>query len=801
MTFKSTHILGTVLVTLALVSGVLWANTLAAQIQSSGGPRKPDEVITIETGDVFEIMSVSDDPRAKTVWILMQDRTFIEAAQNKIFRTRQVLPGDYLLDGSIDEPMVGSQTRRLFLLRILPRAPKDPSQNPSTEILKTFPRTELGGITLPENLHVVKFEPDPAQSKRFAIITDANAGQAAPDNLDTYSFAEASPLYMWFGTPRDRTMEVAIERSDNTIWRQTIALTIGEPESIVQNQGIVASVLTDGKVRFALEQPPAASQPLLVLWEFGDGGQSMRTSPTHKYTKDGTYTIRVSVRNVTTGEVTSSTETTIQVTGTQGTGSTSSEASSVAAASSSSAPAVVDDGPSFFATAIERLNSGFARTILMVVGIIVILGLILIVINRLLKRSKLDKTLEAAESTLLKQKSVQEIIDSPAAPMQVKRAPKEESKGIEEERNRGTEEKSVPETESSNNPTPTPNPEPIIDEAAAPSWLKKGLSKGTQEPRNGRTEERRSRGTEEQMNASAELTTASEIEEIKEPKPVSEPVLESPVAEIPTPTPEPTIDESAAPAWLKKGLSTETTQTEPTPTPAPERTPEPEPEEFSLEPDTTEQTTSELQPDLSAVASVKEEPAAMITPTPAPATATPNVAPKTDEREEARKEREREKKRLKRQRYRENLKKRRQEKKGVQGEQGIKGVQEKVIPVSPAPTPKEVSVPEEVIKKLSKTEIVKAPEPVKAPEVVPTPELPAAKPEKELPPAQPKNELPAAQPNSELPAAQPSAELPAVPEPAPNPSPSSNPPDEDIQFIIRADDVGNDSNDNTGKMQ
>lgn len=761
MTFKSTHILGTVLVTLALVSGVLWANTLAAQIQSSGGPRKPDEVITIETGDVFEIMSVSDDPRAKTVWILMQDRTFIEAAQNKIFRTRQVLPGDYLLDGSIDEPMMGSQTRRLFLLRILPRAPKDPSQNPSTEILKTFPRTEPGGITLPENLHVVKFEPDPAQSKRFAIITDANVGQAAPDNLDTYSFAEASPLHMWFGTPRDRTMEVAIERSDNIIWRQSIALTIGEPESIAQNQGIVASVLTDGKVRFALEQPPAASEPLLVLWEFGDGGQSMRTSPTHKYTRDGTYTVRVSVRNVTTGEVTSSTETTIEVTGTQGTGSTSSAASSVAAASSSSAPAVVDDGPGFFATALERLNSGFARTVLMVVGIIVILGLILIVINRLLKRSKLDKTLEAAESTLLKQKSVKEIIDTPAAPMQVKRAPKEE---------RGSEEPSP-------SPTPQPQLEPVIDESAAPSWLKKGLSKGNEEPMK--------QGTDEQKNGSTELATGAGTEEAQEPDNQDEP--QAPTTE--TPNPHPTLSPTSEPQ------------------------PEPETEVFSLEPDVAKETTpapetlmtpqpqapvapEALTPNPSfeelaklsvSPGPVPSAPAPVITNTASPTTP---VATKVDPREEARKEREREKKRLKRQRYRDNLKKRQQEKKGVQGEQGIKGVQEKVIPVSPAPTPKEVSVPEEAIEELPKTEIVKAPEPVKAPEVVPTPELPAAKPEMELPPAQPKNELPAAQPNSELPAAQPSAELPAVPEPTPNPSPSSNPPDEDIQFIIRADNVG-----------
>lgn len=39
------------------------------------------------------------------------------------------------------------------------------------------------------------------------------------------------------------------------------------------------------------------STPLTYLWDFGDGTSSTETTPSHVYTKRGTYTIKLTVTN------------------------------------------------------------------------------------------------------------------------------------------------------------------------------------------------------------------------------------------------------------------------------------------------------------------------------------------------------------------------------------------------------------------------------------------------------------------------------------------------------------------------
>jgi hypothetical protein len=457
--------------------------------------------------------------------VLTQDRTFIEATRNAVFRTRQIQPGEYLLDGTIREPMLDRDIRRIFLLRIVPHVPKDPAAAGSNngEIVATMPRNEQGVITLPENFHVVRFTPDPAITAHFAVVLDAAAAQASPDNIDTYSYSEASPLFVWFAEPRDRTMELAIQRKDGSVSRTQVKLKIGEPENLISSQGIIASARSDGSVKFALQAPPLPGVQAIALWDFGDGTQSLLLSPAHKYARNGTFTIRVSVRDIMNGNILGGAQTTINVTGIDETGSgatTVSSSSSSAQSSSSSAPATGGPSGGFFSTLWDRLNSAFVRTILIVVGIIVILGLLVLVIMRLLRRSRLDKTLEDAESLLLKKNAVQSVIDAPAAPLQVKRAPKAEEVTPE-----------VIDTEDHPvvRETPPSSTEPHIDEAAAPSWLKKGLSGSSTTP-------------------AEESAPAPESEPESEPEPVPEPVAE-PLPEPPSTEPAP--EEASTPSWMQ----------------------------------------------------------------------------------------------------------------------------------------------------------------------------------------------------------------------------------------------------------
>lgn len=722
---RSVGLVLTLAVSMALIQGG------RAQLSGQNAARTPDETIEIEAGDVFEILAKSDDPTAEAVWVLTQDRTFIEATRNAVFRTRQIQPGEYLLDGTIREPMLDRDIRRIFLLRIVPHVPKDPTNTPpqTGEIVSTMPRSEQGVITLPENFHVVRFTPDPAITAHFAVVLDAAAAQASPDNIDTYSYSEASPLFVWFAEPRDRTMELAIQRKDGSVSRTQVKLKIGEPENLISSQGIIASARSDGSVKFALQAPPLPGVQAIALWDFGDGTQSLLLSPAHKYARNGTFTIRVSVRDIMNGNILGGAQTTINVTGIDETGSgattvssSSSSAQNSAQSSSSSAPATGGSSDGFFATLWDRLNSAFVRTILIVVGIIVILGLLVLVATRLLRRSRLDKTLEDAESLLLKKNAVQSVIDAPAAPLQVKRAPK-------------TEEVAPEVLDTEDHPvvreTPPISTEPHIDESAAPSWLKKGLT-GSSTP------------------VAEEPAPAPEPIQEPVPEPAPEPVVEPPVAE-------PAVEEVSTPSWMMPPEETPAPPTieesappvaEPAPTVATEPTP-------VIEPVVAPEPIVEPVPQPESV--VSPEPIAPATPAPTPA------RPKDD----ARAEREREKRRLKRQRYRQNLKKREQEKKAA-------------APVStPAETEPSVSIQTPVSA------------PIDAP--VPSPVLPPENFAEELPAAQPEHELPAAKAASELPAPAPAAELPSAPSLSEPPATPTNS-DEDVKFIIRADNVGDDQN-------
>ncbi len=720
---------------LALVTAVTLSQAGLAQLQD-GGKRQPDETIQIEAGEVFEILAESDDPSAETVWVLTQDRKFIEAARSKVFRTRQVQPGEYLLDGTTLEPMLGREVRRLFFLRIVPHTPKDPgSLTPEAgTLVTTSPRSTQNIVTLPENFHVLSFQPDQTDTMHFAVILDAAANQSAPDNMDTYAYSEASRLFVWFVSPRERMMEVAIQRKDGTIARSPLQLKIGEPENVISAQGILANARDDGSVRFALETPPRAGQHVVTLWDFGDGAQSLLLSPSHTYAKNGTYTVRVSVRDIMNGLVINDAQTTLTITGiTEPTGSgtvVSSSSSSVSSASSSVA-GTPTTGDGFFATLFARLNAPFARAVLIGVSIIVLLGLLVLVVMRLLRRSRLDETLESAESLLIKKNAVQAVIDAPAVPLQVKRSPK-------------VEEEVLPEPEPTSEPVAEPPPaEPVIDVDAAPSWLKKGLE-ATETTSN----ETEPVPTQPEPTFEPAAPVAPERLVFEEaPTPMTEPVAE-PEPE-PVPTPEPVFVPEPAAEPVPEPIVEPVVVPEPEPVAAPVIEPEPEPEPVPQTP------TSAAQPAAAPVQTTLD----------------------------AKAEREREKRRLKRQRYRQNLKKREQENK-VKDEVKPKGTTDIPVATEESPEPlnlnPNLSVPEP-------TPIIEPqPEPVIAPE--PILALPPENFAEELPAAQASAELPAARPSSELPAPTAESALPAAPSLAEPPVAPTNS-DEDVQFIIRADNI------------
>ena len=74
---------------------------------------------------------------------------------------------------------------------------------------------------------------------------------------------------------------------------------------LVEKQGLTVSL--SARIDTLLRE----GKQLLLEWDFGDGTQSLLDSPTHTYLAAGTYAIRLSVRNILTGEPMTTASTTV----------------------------------------------------------------------------------------------------------------------------------------------------------------------------------------------------------------------------------------------------------------------------------------------------------------------------------------------------------------------------------------------------------------------------------------------------------------------------------------------------------
>lgn len=734
----------------------LLAPVILAQLAPPASP-VADEVITVEAGETVEMIPATRDPQATYSWVLLKDQKFLEATRDRVFRTRQVQTGDYLLEAGLDEPTSGLQARRVFRIRVIPHTPKDPAQATGTPVqtVTTFPPLDGDVIGMPKDVQVVKFTPDQTSAVRFAIILDATQPQAAPDNMSTGSFTDATPLFVWFPVMEERSIEVAIQRKDGTIDRRTLHLGESKlPETIVSAQGIIASARDDGSVRFTLEKPLPVS-PTLVLWDFGDGSQSLVTSPVHLYARDGTYVVRASVRDLRTGTVTNNAQTAISVTGIGG-GSSSAGSEQSSSLSSSSASAASSASSAASGGSFAFLSSPFVQTIVILMIILIILAFVVWLVLALLRRLRLHERLEDAETTLLKEDKLKTVTDAPAPALTIKRSTPvidvvpeetmEENIADAQEDDRKEEAAQVAATKKRDEQVVPP--EPVIDESNAPTWLKKGLE--------------------------TPLSPAKPEPAVDTPAP--ETVSPEPA---PAPTPEPVIAETAplagsdapAPSWLQ-AAPTPTVEPAPPPAPTPVAEPKPEPK-----PEPIKEPTPVVAPPAQAP---KVEPKPSVAQAPTPAAVNSPEA-------NARSERERERRRLKRQRYRENLKKRKQEDKVA-------------APATPLPTP---------VKPPETKPVVQAPVvPTSAPVEAPKPQIESPAPIVEIATPAPEPELPAPSVEDFLPPAAPAPEVPtpvtmeegktetiaptAPVTPAPSETPQNN--DEDVKFIIKAESISADDN-------
>ncbi len=665
------HTTGLMLGAVTLAALLPLRSTVAAQ--DSGVP-----TINLSAGAFFEILAETDIEDPSVSFVLTQEREFLSASRDPLFRYRFLEPGAYFLTGELVSADGSRSHRRDIRIQVIPRETGTDDVIPEKSVSKqlgavvdTLPLQQSDGTLTLEPHGLVRFLPVQRDLQSIALDLDVArdvSGDGDPGNDNQSAGTElgsaSRALYLWFvdvETPRE--MRITAKRTNDEVLTQTLRLLRsgeGSPAPLAVpdaapltppvtkepvHGGITSQVHPDGSVRFSvsLRDPLPADIPFLYEWNFGDSSKSLLDHPLHTFPKPGVYTVELRIVDLRTYEERVKLRSDVQVT--------------------------MGEEPKEIQERNKREESvkgsgGFGRMVVTILKLLSVLllcaaaGAAIVFVIAKLKGRKLSDRLESAEKKIVGE-APKEAEESPP-PMEitaeeVREIPEEEAQPPEPDLPSVALAKEGPEPE----PEPATEPTPPAP-SDLPEWLR--TEKRTQEP-----------GTRNQEPGVSPLPTP-----VVTPAIPSEPPAPNVAHDAFTPTPEQlTVDEEAAPSWLTQGLegakAEGQTPTAPPPpelanhlqpspvTPSPVEGPPPPPPEPVLSPVEGPPPSPSVQPhpDTSAA--------------PLRGAAVPDQ-PLTPE------EKERLKKKRKRQRYRENVKKRHAE--GV-SEQGTENREQSVEEVQP----------------------------------------------------------------------------------------------------------------------
>ncbi|TSC79046.1 MAG: hypothetical protein G01um101425_892 [Candidatus Peregrinibacteria bacterium Gr01-1014_25] len=544
--------------TFVIGAGILCASLLGArglaQVQDLGEPTR----LTIGAGDVLEILPVHSLVSAEAAWIRTQDRTFLEASKDGIFRTRIVQPGEYIVTADFFDADRNERVHGVLALTVLPREEftETAFDTFSGSLIRTSPaRGPSGAIPMdPTNrivqLHAADGSPFPLHMDIDAA-TDADGNGTADDdtqNAGTFFQTEGTTLTVWFLEPvTERSLMVFTDDRSRTDGF-SIGSAINEPpeESTPPSKQIRivhGSPEEDGTVAFTVafdEAPPA--EGFLTEWTFGDGEQSLLANPQHTFSP-GTYTVVVRLIDIASGNEIARTEESITVAAT----TTGGAASSAAPQATSSAAPQAD----------RTEGGGISWLVLVVVFVLsMIAGAVILLVLRFVRKSlrKLPTTIEKMEAAIVKTpadekrkagKTPEEenIVPAPSvsAPTPADTATTADT-GKTKEMPPAKEEPKVPAAA-----------ELVVDTTTAPPWLAAGLAEQAKTPEK---EAAPAAPVETKAAASETPTTPPPVISFAPvPQPGSEEKPWTPPAPKEAPPAEP------VPAWLQRGMEEATQQT------------------------------------------------------------------------------------------------------------------------------------------------------------------------------------------------------------------------------------------------
>lgn len=457
-------------------------------------------VIRIEAGQTIEIGTDTASPNAQFSWILTRDRQFIGAQRTRFFQTRLAEPGTYTLDVSIQNPTSSESDYRAFTLLVnapagsnTPAPRIDVGSGTLTAVLRTDPAIINGTVYLPAEGGIIML--DPSQSKgsiaSYSFDLDSTVdtdGDGNPfndlDNQGTISERQGTNLFV-FMLPKAGTRTVSLTTTDLSSGRTAnaslgIAFSAppaGQQPTVNQTvQGPIGMEIDGLTVTFTprLDATLTEGRQLLTEWDFGDHLKSLLATPRHTYSAPGSYTVALTVRDITNGSIVYSGTASIDVSApltppaSTASQSTSSVPSAIESSSSSSAPT---------GTTTSKLPIGSILTVGFILLIILAIGVGLFFAFQWIKgktTASLQKTLEKMEGSIVGKESKVPSAATPE-PLKLKKDPPKAAPPPQDIADR---EKGKPEFTSRTRTNETP----VATSGPVPAWLANAGAKSATTP-------------------------------------------------------------------------------------------------------------------------------------------------------------------------------------------------------------------------------------------------------------------------------------------------------------------------------
>jgi PKD repeat protein len=280
--------------------------------------------LRINLGDVLEFGSDTSVEHPEFSWYMTQNQQFVEAQRGRAFQKRLAAAGTYNLDVSIKNEEATQSDFQSFAVTVLEQARTLPPIAPASSgtivpRLITEPAMNSdGSISLPPQGGVLMIDASQStgQITQFAMDMDTskdsdNNGNASDDtdNADTFGLQDGTP-FRYFIKPGNTQRNVIVRLSGNGTVPVTAQFSLrfdgqevlplpgsGAPIDITARQNGLVTDLT------AALPAETAMRPVLFTWDFGDGARSLLTRPVHTYTRAGTYTVMLTVTDITNGQV------------------------------------------------------------------------------------------------------------------------------------------------------------------------------------------------------------------------------------------------------------------------------------------------------------------------------------------------------------------------------------------------------------------------------------------------------------------------------------------------------------------